>query len=176
MTRADIIRLLIKSMGILTFIMTIVFFVPNILLLSVYKSRLEDYLPLALMLIFLGIAMHILMRKTDQLIRFFKIDQGFEFEKVDSSIIDPISLLKVCLIMLSFSLILYNIPEVITQIYYIFKESIPQNDLDGYANNIPYSNVDYYQLITSAVKIVIGYLLLSNLKRVANWTIKRTDF
>lgn len=114
----------------------------------------------------------ILLFKPDMVIRWLKLEVGFDNTSVTNQIIDGIGITKAALIIISIQLMVANVGVFITQVVLSFKESVSQNALDTLLGVEDHNPVNYQQLIYSAFSLSIGILLFTNYVRLANWIMK----
>ena len=102
------------------------------------------------------------------------MDKGFDNNEVVINSIDKKDKIQIALIIISIYLIVSNISSFISQIVFEFKRSVSRkgelnNSLNDIINTYNPENVDYKLMLNSGLSILIGYLLLTNYKRLSNW-------
>lgn len=108
---------------------------------------------------------YLIFVKSDWLIRVLKIDQGFEGKKVHFGNLTSNEILKIGLIIFGLFMIVWGLPNFVTNLFYAFKYSAgPQ-----FADNQTAVQHDYFEMTQSGIYIVLGYLMVSNYKNIARW-------
>jgi len=108
---------------------------------------------------------YIIFLKSDWLIRFLKIDQGFKGKTVNFGNLTSNELLKIALILFGFFMIVWGLPNFVTNLFYAFKHSAgPQ-----FADNQSAIQHDYLEMTQSGIYMLLGYLMVSNYKSIARW-------
>jgi len=92
-----------------------------------------------------------LLFKTDLILKWLRLTDGFDEEKIILGDMSTVSLLKLASIIMGGLLIINNLPYFFTQSIALFKDSLHNN---------PIANRDEFQLSISAGKLIIGYLML----------------
>jgi hypothetical protein len=101
-----------------------------------------------------------LIFKTDSVIKFLKLDTGFDEERIDLGNLNNESILKLAIVIIGGFLIIENIPDVL---YYTVAEF--RNRVNQFENTA--FSVNYVNWIISVINIVIGLLFVGNYKKVA---------
>lgn len=107
--------------------------------------------------------------KPEQIIKLFKLDQGFENNEVSNNSINGKGITKIALIIIAVYLIVANIGGFISQVIFSFKASVSRNSLDVLLGAFNPNPVDYQEMISTAISLVVGFLLLTNHTRFSNW-------
>ena len=98
------------------------------------------------------------------------MDKGFDNNEVVINSIDKKDKIQIALIILSIYLIVNNFSSFLSQIIFEFKRSVnSKNELNQLIDTYNPGNVDFKLMISSGLSILIGYLLLTNYKRLSNW-------
>ncbi len=108
---------------------------------------------------------YLIFVKSDKLIKVLKIDQGFENQEINFGNLTQNEVLKIAFIIFGLIMIVWGLPSFLTNCFYAFKYSVePQflNNSDGIKH-------DHIEIIQSAIYILLGYLMISNYKRITNW-------
>ena len=83
MTKSDFFRVLIKVFALYSIILTVFSWIPSNLMYSFFELESLAILGMSLLFTFLSILIYVfLIRKTDFIIDFLKIDRGFEDDEI----------------------------------------------------------------------------------------------
>lgn len=160
MTKRDLFRILIKVFGLYSGILTIFTVIPSNTVNLVYQfDTLLLLVILSAVLVSLGLFITLIF-KTDAIIRLFKLDTGFDDEKIDLGSLTNQSILKLAVVIIGGFLIIDNVPDVL---YYTVAEF--RNRVNQFENTA--FSVNYVNWIISVINVVIGLLFVSNYKKVA---------
>tara|TARA_R110002073_G_scaffold53840_4_gene138806 strand:- start:17142 stop:17651 length:510 start_codon:yes stop_codon:yes gene_type:complete len=108
---------------------------------------------------------YLIFVQSDKLIKFLKIEKGFKDQKVNFGNLTSNEILKITFIIFGLLMIVWGLPNFITNCFYAFKYSVePQ-----FLNDSQVFRHDYFEITESGIYILIGYLIISNYKRIANW-------
>jgi hypothetical protein len=108
---------------------------------------------------------YLIFVQSDKLIKFLKIDKGFKNQQIHFGNLTSNEILKIAFIIFGLMMIVWGLPSFITNCFYAFKYSVePQ-----FLNDSQVLKYDYFEVTESGIYILIGYLMISNYKRIANW-------
>lgn len=167
MTKKDLFRIIIKLFGLYVAIGAFAA-LPGVFTAflygfdPVYGLILLGSVLVALLILFL------LLIKTDAIIRMFKLDTGFDDDKLDGAQFSSESIIKLAILLIALFLILDSFPEIVTNLFYLFKNSIPQNNMDGLLDLYRPVQADYYVLTNCSIRLVVGVLLVMYKSKLAN--------
>ncbi len=162
MTKRDLFRVLIKIFGFYSGIITLFSIVPG------YVSTLpNDFIPMLFLfvfgMIFLSLLLvYVLILKTDFIIDKLKLDQGFDEDRIQFENLNNENLLKFAVLIIGGFLVLDYLPSFLNHTFQAFKTKIHSTE-----NNI--YTINYFNWISSGINLVLGYLLLTNFKRIASY-------
>ncbi|WP_396167778.1 hypothetical protein [Flavobacterium sp.] len=162
MTKRDLFRVLIKIFGFYSGIITLFSIVPG------YVSTLpNDFIPMLFLfvfgMIFLSLLLvYVLIFKTDFIIDKLKLDQGFDEDRIQFENLNNENLLKFAVLIIGGFLVLDYLPSFLNHTFQAFKTKIHSTE-----NNI--YTINYFNWISSGINLVLGYLLLTNFKRIASY-------
>ena len=108
---------------------------------------------------------YLIFIQSDKLIKFLKIDKGFEGKEVNFGNLTSNEILKIAFIFFGCIMIVWGLPNFLINCFYAFKYSAGQQLIDS-KSTIKY---DYFEMTQSAIYVLMGYLMVSNYKRIANW-------
>jgi hypothetical protein len=109
---------------------------------------------------------YLIFVQSDKLIRFLKIDKGFEGQKVQFGNLTSNEILKIAFIIFGLLMIVWGLPSFLTNCFYALKYSAGPQLYEPHQDTV---KVDYYELTRSGIYILMGYLTVSNYKRIAKW-------
>jgi hypothetical protein len=160
MTKSDFFRMLIKIFGLYSGIITVFNIIPaNSANLFYQFDATILLLIISSIFISLGIFFYLIF-KTDAVIRFFKLDSGFDEERIEIGNLNNESILKLAILIIGGFLLLDNIPDVMYYTIAEFRNKINQYENTGLA-------VNYFNWIVCVINIVIGLLFITNYKRIS---------
>ena len=165
MTKRDLFRILIKVFGLYSGILTLFTVIPSNTVNLVYGF---DILLLLVLLsaVFVSLGIFItLIFKTDSVIKFLKLDTGFDEERIDLGNLNNESILKLAIVIIGGFLIIENIPDIL---YYTIAEF--RNKVNKFENTA--FSVNYASWVISAINVVLGFLFVGNYKKLALYLVK----
>ena len=165
MLNRDFFRILIKIIGLYFFIQVIFSVLPSQISFLGFDtdfSRNIKTLIYIFLIILLSIGiLYFLIRFPDKIIDLFRLDKGFDSNKISITNFNSINILTIGIFIIGGFLIIENITSLITSLYYEFKNSnnpmFPKNE-----NNI-------FTLGFSAINIILGYILIIYRKNIAKY-------
>jgi trehalose/maltose hydrolase-like predicted phosphorylase len=118
-------------------------------------------------LIFFLMVLYVLLKKTDKVIELLKLDKGFDDDKLDSGNFSAESIIKLALVIIALYFILVSVPDILANLFYLFKSSFPQNTLEATLDLYTPTTVDYYQLTSETLRLLMGIIILMNKNKIA---------
>ena len=109
---------------------------------------------------------YLIFVQSDKLIKFLKIDEGFEGQKVQFGNLKSNEILKIAFVIFGLLMIVWGLPNFLTNCFYAFKYSTEPRLYEPAPETLIF---DYFEITQSAIYILLGYLMLTNYKRIANW-------
>jgi hypothetical protein len=166
MTKKDLFKIILKLYGLYSIIGFVVE-LPNVAFYMYYDSN-NDLLWAFLLIPLVSIlVVYTLLFQSDFVIKLFKLDEGFD-NNTNVSLDGP-TLIKIALVIIGVFMVINNLGDFISQVIFSFKESISTNSLDSLLETFNPNPVNYNIMISSALNIIFGFLLLTNYSRFANW-------
>ena len=160
MTKRDFFRIMIKLFG-LYFIIAILFStIPGNILFALEESSLVSYLWIIIAIVVSLLLFVLLLFKVDVLIQVLKLDKGFDNELIQFGNFNPKEILSLGIVIIGGLLIIDNLPGFLSQVLFALKD-----DLRGETSQIQ----DNFYLATGIIKILIGYLLVTNYDRISHY-------
>ncbi len=101
----------------------------------------------------------LLIFKADKIVGLLKLEKGFDDERIELGNLNSSDIVKIGSFIIGGILVIDNIPIFLSHTFYSFKDSV--------VGEI-YDSRDKYQWLASAIKIIVGYLLLTNFSFVAS--------
>jgi hypothetical protein len=163
MTKKDFFRVLIKAFGLFSLITSLFVVFPETMnSVNSYKTYggagMELFFMLLYILVvvaFIGFLFVILIRKPDTLIRWLKLDQGFDDDKVQFDGLTPENILKLSSIVIGGLLVIDHFPVFLSYTYSAFSNRVAGA---GSGENGSF----YIHWATSILDVLLGYVLLKN--------------
>jgi hypothetical protein len=173
MTKKDLFRLIIKLFGLYIIITTVLSVLPSNIVLVLTEIDTKGIIWLTATIGILFYFFHLLVFKPDKIIKWFRLDIGFDDDNINIKNLNPDKISKLAILLVGGILIIRSFPGLLSEALFAFKYSV-----GGSENNNGYyfgSANDYIYLFTSIINITIGYLLISNVNRVSNYIIQKVD-
>jgi hypothetical protein len=104
----------------------------------------------------------LLISKADLIINKLELDKGFDDENVILGNMNSFMIFKLAVLLVGFFLIMDYVPSFLYHVINAFKKEVTSYGIDA-------QKVDYFGLTVSFVNIVLGYLLITNYKRIAEY-------
>tara|TARA_R110002051_G_C8495749_1_gene463920 strand:+ start:63 stop:590 length:528 start_codon:yes stop_codon:yes gene_type:complete len=173
MSKRDFFRVIFKVFGIYSVLITVFNYVPSNISYVAYE--LEPFILLWILgATILAIGLYVLLiRKTDKILDWLKVDKGFDDERIEIGNFDGLGIVKFALIIIGGFLILDHLPTFFHNTYLAFKKEVSTNGLNALESYD--GQVDYSRLLISGINLILGYLLLTNYSRIANWLEKKNN-
>ena len=169
MTKRDFFRIIIKLFGLYALIITVFTYIPTNI--SYVTFRFE---PIVLLWIFGFVAIAVLIyilliRKTDLIIDFLKIDKGFDDDRIEFGNFNSQKIIQLALILIGGFLIIDYLPDFLQYTYLAFKKEVSPNGLN-FMEDFSFGKItDYFNWVISGLNLIVGYVLLTNYDRITKW-------
>ncbi len=171
MTKKDLFRLIIKLFGLYWLINTL-FSLSQIIYFANNPSSDWTGVLYSLIVIIVAIVLFgLLIFKSDILIKWLKLDQGFDDDRIEFHNFNGINILKLAIILIGGMLIIDNLGTFLNQFYLALKIHFSETNNDIYM----YNGYSTYYLFLSLTKIILGYLLLIRFSVVSKLLFKITE-
>ena len=165
MTKTDLFRVIIKIFGIYCFIDAIFQMIPN---LSYSGGFYAMSLKVSLIyLLVTGLIAYFLLFHTDRIIKFLRLEKGFDSDNIDIGNLKNDGLFKFALIFIGLLLVVDNIAQFLNFCYLAFKKQVSANGLDEIDGFMLEQQLDYNWWIVSALNVLLGIIILNNYNRIA---------
>lgn len=109
---------------------------------------------------------YLIFVQSDRLIKILRIDRGFEGQKVHFGNLSSSEILKIAFIIFGLLMIVWGLPNFVTNCFYALKYSAGPKFYEPNPDTIRF---DYFEMTQSAIYMLLGYLMVSNYKRIAIW-------
>ena len=162
MTKRDFFRLLIKIFTLYSVVISVFTLFPQLVLLNQMLDNIEFglvYLGSVLLVIFLSV---IMVKFTDRIIDFLKLDKGFDDENIIIGNIDTHSIFKFAIILIGGFMVVDNFPKLLMDFLNEFKFRITSNPFQTH-------EIDYFWFGVRFLNILFGYVLITNCKSIAKF-------
>ena len=171
-TKKDLFRILIKLFGVYLIIETLFSALPSNLF---YFTREFDLRTLITILAIIALTIYIFSALTfnpDKIIKWLKLDQGFDTDDIHINQITTDHIFKLAIILIGGHLIIQEIPIFLSHVYFVFKSSAQPDFMSDFGND--YTNkASYFDWVVSGINLLIGYLLVTNFKKLSDFFNKK---
>lgn len=158
MSKKDLFRLIIKIFGLYSVVSIVFSLLPNNALYVLKEIDPVGIVWLICSLIVIILLFMFLIYKPDKIIRWLKLDKGFDEDWIDFQYINNSSILKLAVIVIGGIVLIQNIPAFLSHTLFAFKSSIGNGPENNY---LKYSLKDNIRWAVSFINIIIGYLMLT---------------
>ena len=158
MTKRDFFILILKLFGLYAVITALFSVLPSNLLFALSDPDAFGVIWIVLVFVVIIGLFVLLIFKSDTIVRLLKLDQGFDDEQIDLSKINASGLVQIAVFIIGGVLIIDNIPLFLSHLLFSFKR-----DMSGIPDD---SHSGFYWLV-STIKIVLGFVLITNYKFIA---------
>ena len=171
MTKKDFFRIIIKLFGLYWIMTSLLNPLPTVISILLkgfdpfYFQYIIGYFILCILLFLL------LVIYTDKVIKWLKLEKGYDEDLIDFSNFNVGNILKLALIIFSFILIINNVSTFFTQTYYVVKLKFSMNVSD----TVGYNSQNDYVWAKSFIDMLIGYIILTNYPAISRFLVKITQ-
>lgn len=173
MTKRDFFRLIIKLFGLYSLILTVFTWIPSNLPFLTYGFELTPILLVLGLALLSLLIFYVLIIKTDAIINFLKLDKGFDDPNITIGSIGTDKILMLGIILIGGLLLIHSMADLILYSCLAFKKEVQKEGFEGILNDTFGTTADYINWAFSAINTVLGYVLLTNYNKVANWLHKQ---
>ncbi len=150
MTKRDFFILLIKVFGLYSIILTLFSPLPQNISFALSFINLSSILWIILVTGFTLWLLKTLLFNTDKVVKFLRLDKGFDDDRIEIGNLDPSTIIKLGTFIIGGFLIIDNIPNFLSHTLFSFKAEVV-----GYE----YASKQYFHWAVSGVNILIGLFL-----------------
>ncbi|MDT0620860.1 hypothetical protein [Croceitalea vernalis] len=172
MTKRDFFRVIIRLFSLYLLLLTIFNFIPTNVSYLFFEPSVWPILIIIGSALFMIMLFLFLLKKTDTVIDVLKLDKAFDDERIEFGNLGSEEIVKVALIFIGGFLLLDHLPEFLHYCYLGFKKEVSATGLSPLESTGLTGYWDYFRWFVAGINLIIGYLLLSNLSRVANFLMK----
>lgn len=165
MSYRDVFRVAIRLFGLASILYSLFTFIPQLY----YYIKTEDGLitaGFALASIALFIFYYFLILKSDSIIDALRLDKGYEKEELPLSSFSNKGLLALGIILIGCYTCIRALPDLLIESFVWFSQRV-REDGSGILSFLEAKRETY--VAENFVQVLIGYLLMTNFDRVANW-------
>lgn len=167
MTKRDFFRLLIKIFTLYAVIISIFALFPQLFLWNqIFDTVISGLIFIGSILLLVAFSI-LLVKYTDYIINFLKLDKGFDEETIILGNLNNEAILKIAIILIGGFMMVENFPKLLMDILNEFK-FIASNQYiqEGH-------DVDYFWFGVRFLNLLFGYLLITNCKAIAKFLDKK---
>lgn len=170
MTKKDFFILVIKLFGLYSLILSAFRFLPStISSLGIGGSMAFSLIVMSfLIFLFVILMFWLLIKKAPIIVEKLNLAKGFEDDRIELSNLESLSILKIAVILIGGMFFIDNLPNLLSECYRMFMQIGAEK---GLIKNPPVYQqmyrVDYFNLAIIVMNLIIGYLLISNYKWIA---------
>lgn len=158
MTKRDFFVLIIKLFGLTCIITSLFSVIPSNIGFAIVNMDVFSVVWIIFAIIFTIGLFTLLVFKADKVVHLLKLDKGFDDDRIELGKFSAADVVKIGAFIIGGELILYNIPGFLSHTLFAFKGSVAGHSYDA---------EDNFNWVVSGVKLIVGYLLLTNYKYVA---------
>ncbi len=166
MSPKDLFRIILKIIALIVAFNSVV---P--LLLNVYNIGFNEmyaiFMTIGLTLFYLAF-IYFIMIKVDLIIKWLKLDSGFDSEVFNIGNISFKKTIDISIIILGLYLSLSSLPTLLQEVFLLFKSKVSYNLL----NSVDFQN-DYY-LYNSIIQFFVGLIIVASRKLIINLFTSKT--
>lgn len=177
MTKRDFFIVLIKVFGLYLIIVTVFSTLPYNIMLATGIGYVGVIWIIAAILIVAGL-LFLLLTQAGRISDILNLEKGFDEERIDFSGLKNLDLIKFVLLLIGGFLFLENLPVFLSDTLLIFKAFVPKGFDSAYENQgtLRYDRLeDYTHWISSGFNLLVGYLLISNFKKISQYLHEKTS-
>ncbi|WP_460219456.1 hypothetical protein [Psychroserpens sp. MEBiC05023] len=174
MTKRDFFRIIIKLFALYQLIITIFYWIPSNYIYTIYGFELLPVIGLLVMTVLAFLFYILIIKYTDNILNFIKIDRGFDDEKFAFSNLKTKQILILGIVLLGGYLFITHLIEFLQYTFLAFRDQVSRKG--GYLDIVFEfgSTEDYFNWFYSTANLILGYILLTNCKRIATWLDKKS--
>lgn len=170
MTKKDLIRLLIKLMGVLVLLNSLPAFIGQFAFFAGNDGgKLIIWMILVLIatLTFSGW----LIFCPDSIIKFFKLDKGFDDDQIKLDRLKSEKLISIAVLIIGGMFIIHSLAPLIIEIGQKIYASVAEKD--PFFPSFSYS--DNTRLYTNILQVLLGFFLITNYQRITHFLAKKNE-
>lgn len=167
MSKRDFFRVIIKLFCLYSLVVSAFQFFPSVLQYSRLAPGLWSGVFIfgtASLIVLLYV---FVVRKTDLIVDWLKLDRGFDDEKIEIGNFDSIKMLSFASILIGGFLIVDYLPSFLYQAFEAFRNLVEPGDTVLF--NYMDSDARYFDFGIAIMNLLLGYLLITNHRNMAQW-------
>jgi hypothetical protein len=172
MTKKDLFIVLIKIFGLYSLITALFSTLPSNIIFVIQNIDFIGIIWILFSSLIIVGLFYLLITKSEKIATILKLESGFDEPRIDFGNLKSVDIIKLAVLIIGGFLFIENVPTFLTNTLFAFKSSIPKGFDSAFQNNgvLKYNRIeDYTYWITSGTNLLIGYLLVSNYKRVSDF-------
>jgi len=160
----DIIRLLIKLFSLFFLAYSLITILSQITMSITIGAELIYLISAAIQIVFMFLVFWLLFFKTNWIIRILKLDQGYENDMIELKDSKKEPILDLAIVIVGGIVLVKYFPIFLSNLIFAFQASSGVNDVtDSYMSDMK------IRIATNLLGIIIGYLLITNRRRLIKW-------
>lgn len=176
MTKKDFFRLIIKLFGLYALIQTVFGYIPSNISYIIYEFDVSIFFwILGATLLIVAIFMFLIF-KVDLIIKWLRLDKGFDNDLIDFNNFNGENIIKLSLILLGGVLIINYLPDLLQTTYLWFKREVSSRGLNSMETIISGQNTISINWGIAAINVVLGIVLLNNYAQLAKWLYRKENY
>lgn len=173
MTKRDFFRIIIKLFGLYALILTVFTYIPSNISYVILQFDLFTLFWIFGFTVLTALIYILLIRKTDLIIDFLKIDKGFDDDRIEFENFNSQKIMQLALILIGGFLIIEYLPDFLQYTYLTFKKEVSPSGLNQLEAFSFGKAKDYFDWAISGINLIVGYVLLTNYHRIIEWINKK---
>lgn len=171
MTKRDFFRIIIRLFALYLLLLVIFNFIPSNISYLTYDRSIWPILIILGSAVLMILLFIFLLQKSDSVIDVLKLDKGFDDDRIEFGNLGSLEIVKIALIFIGGFMILDHLPEFLHYCYLGFKKEISATGLSPFEAPGLVGFWDYFRWFISGINLLFGYLILSNLARLARFLV-----
>lgn len=174
MTKKDLFIIIIKLIGLILLISSLFVTLPSTLYLMVVEPEIMVVLLSVANFLLLGGMFLYIIFYADKIVNLLKLDADLSHKEIDLTHLKSYDIMRVAVIALGIYMIINNITDFLYYVIVAFKSSVANQNMVYAESDSPFTFNEYVYWAVYGVNILIGYLLITNVKRISRF-LNRTD-
>lgn len=160
MTKRDFFILIIKLFGLFSLITSLFSILPSSISFALWEFDIFTAIGVIILSVLIVVLFVLLITKADKVVTILKLSEKFDDDKIEIGNLNPINIVKLAIITIGGLLIINNIPEVLIHTLFAFKD-----DHSG----MTYDTIDKFNWAVSGIKLILGFLLMTNYNSISTF-------
>ena len=160
----DILRLLIKLFSLFFLASSVFNILPSLTFFFTVGTDFSYLISVGVQIAYMLLIFWLLFLKTNWILRILKLDQGYDNDMIELKDSKKEPILDLAIVIVGGSIIVKYFPIFLSNLFFAFKTSSGVNDVtDSYMTDMK------IRIATNLLGIMIGYLLITNRRRLIKW-------